>query len=196
MSASKQLRLSLVAPSGSGKSTVARILKDGFEAAGLQVTILKLATPLYDLQTSFYKACGVQLAVGRQDPQLLESIATHLRRIEPQVLVQAFSKRLQAVDDQIVLNDDLRDDLVDWPWMRANGFVVVRVNAGIAIRRKRLGLRGDLSVVEHSPLDAQIERIQSDYIVTNEGSMSELQTNVYALMRSLLSRSPLGSSRA
>ncbi len=190
MSVPRQLRLSLVAPSGSGKSTVAGMLKDGFEAAGLRVTILKLAAPLYELQSSFYRVCGVPLAAGQQDPQLLENIATHLRRIEPQALVRSFAQRLLATKAEVVLNDDLRDDEVDWPWMRANRFSVVRVQAHQAVRRGRLGLRGDLSFVENSPLDAQIERIRPDHVVTNDGSLQQLQENVDILARTLLLDSP------
>ena len=182
----RQLRVSLIAPSGAGKSTVAGLLKSAFESSGRSVQILKLAAPLYQLQAGFYRECGVDLAAGRQDQHLLEVIATEMRRIAPQSLVRHFGERLASADADVVLNDDLRDDQTDWPWLRHNGFTVVRVVAGAALRNQRLQGRGDLTLVKDSPLNAQIARIREDCTETNEGSLDALRAQVQALASSLL----------
>jgi hypothetical protein len=190
----KQLRISLIAPSGAGKSTVAGLLKSVFESSGRSVQILKLAAPLYQLQAGFYRECGVDLTAGLQDQHLLEVIATEMRRITPQSLVLNFGERLASANADVVLNDDLRDDQTDWPWMRHNGFTVVRVVAGAALRNQRLQSRGDLTLVKESPLNAQIARICEDCTVTNEGSLDALRAQVQALAASLLQ--PTGTATA
>lgn len=182
----RQLRVSLIAPSGAGKSTVAGLLKSAFELSGRTVQILKLAAPLYQLQAGFYRECGVELAAGQQDQHLLEVIATEMRRIAPQSLVRHFGERLANANADVVLNDDLRDDQTDWPWLQRNGFTVVRVVAGAALRNQRLQGRGDLTLVKDSPLNAQIARIREDCTVTNEGSLDALRAQVEALAVSLL----------
>lgn len=189
----RQLRISLIAPSGAGKSTVASLLKSALERSGLTVQILKLATPLYQLQSGFYRECGVPLMEGQQDQHLLEVIAAEMRRIAPESLVRRFGERLAHSDADVVLNDDLRDDQTDWPWLQRNGFVVVRVIAGAASRHHRLQGRGDLTLVKDSPLDAQIARIHADHTVTNEGSLDALRVEVEALAASL-SRSAVAAA--
>jgi len=182
----KQLRISLIAPSGAGKSTVAGLLESAFEQSGRTVQILKLAAPLYQLQAGFYRECGVALKTGQQDQHLLEVIATEMRRIAPQSLVRHFGERLAGNSADVVINDDLRDDQTDWPWLQRNGFTVVRVAAGAALRNQRLQARGDLSLVQNSPLNAQIARIREDHTVTNEGSLGALRVQVEALAVALL----------
>lgn len=190
----KQLRISLVAPSGAGKSTVASLLKSAFEQSGLSVQILKLAAPLYQLQAGFYRECGMELTAGQQDQHLLELIATEMRRIAPQSLVRHFGERLAGTDADVVLNDDLRDDQTDWPWLQRNGFTVVRVLAGAVLRNERLQGRGDLTLVKDSSLNAQISRIREARTVTNEGSLDTLRVQVEALAASLL-QPPVAAAR-
>jgi dephospho-CoA kinase len=184
------LRISLVAPSGTGKSTVAKLMKAAFERAGRSVAVLKLAAPLYELQTKFYRQSGVSLGADQQDQRLLEIIATEMRRISPTALVDNFALRLARLTHDVVINDDLRDDKTDWPWMRQNGFVVVRVQADDSLRNLRLHSRGDLTLVTDSPLTSQIARIKAQYQLNNNGSMEALIGKVDDLVATLLQALP------
>ena len=190
-----QLRVSLIAPSGAGKSTVAGLLKSAFEQSGRTVQILKLAEPLYQLQTGFYRECGIELVAGQQDQHLLEVIATEMRRIAPLSLVNHFGARLASTTADVVINDDLRDDKTDWPWLRRNNFTVIRVVAGANLRKERLSGRGDLTLVQNSPLNAQIANIREDHKVTNEGSLDDLRAQVEAQVVSLLLHSTVTTKR-
>lgn len=181
----KQQRISLVAPSGTGKSTVAGMMRDIFERSGRTVEILKLAAPLYQLQADVYRECGVIMRPNQQDQHLLEVIATEMRRISSESLVHNFSNRLAATDCDIVLNDDLRDNQTDWPWLKKNGFTVIRVIADKSLCNKRLQSRGDLTLVNNSPLNVQISRIKEDYTLINDGSLDMLYAQVEALVASL-----------
>lgn len=185
----EQLRLALVAPSGSGKSTAAALMKAAFERHGKRVQIHKLAQPLYRLQECVYLECGLAVEPGRQDQTLLEALATHMRRIDPLSLVRHLEGRLKGSSADVVLNDDLRDDVTDWPWMRAAGFHVIRVEASPAVREQRLRSRGDLSVVHASALDAQLDKIEADTALPNQGRMEQLEAAVDALVVHLLRHS-------
>ncbi|KPY84587.1 dephospho-CoA kinase [Pseudomonas syringae pv. tagetis] len=178
-----QLRLALVAPSGSGKSTTARLLREYFEAAGLSVELVKLAQPLYELQGMFYEQAGVEVTSGSQNQRLLECIARELRDLGSQSLVTNFARRLTRSCAQVVINDDLRDDTVDWPYLQTQGFQVIKVLADSSVRQARLGQRGDISVVENSALDLQMRRIEADYVLPNSGSLEQLRRRVAVVAR-------------
>ncbi|MBN3467592.1 dephospho-CoA kinase [Pseudomonas savastanoi pv. phaseolicola] len=183
MNHATQLRLALVAPSGSGKSTTAQLLREHFEEAGLSVEVIKLAQPLYELQDMFYEQAGVELASGSQNQRLLECIARELRVLDGQSLVKNFARRLMQSRAQVVINDDLRDDTVDWPYLYEQGFQVIKVLADSSLRQLRLGLRGDISVVENSALDLQMRRIDADYVLPNSGSLAQLKQRVAVVGR-------------
>ncbi|ALU60657.1 dephospho-CoA kinase [Pseudomonas syringae] len=183
MNHANQLRLALVAPSGSGKSTTAELLREYFETAGLSVEVIKLAQPLYELQGMFYAQAGVQVASGSQNQRLLECIARELRDLDSQSLVTNFARRLARSCAQVVINDDLRDDTVDWPYLQAQGFQVIKVLADSSVRQTRLGQRGDISVVENSALDLQMRRIEADYVLPNSGSLEQLKQRVAVVAR-------------
>nr|WP_311138718.1 dephospho-CoA kinase [Pseudomonas amygdali] len=172
-----------MAPSGSGKSTTAQLLREHFEEAGLSVEVIKLAQPLYELQGMFYEQAGVELASGSQNQRLLECIARELRVLDGQSLVKNFARRLLQSRAQVVINDDLRDDTVDWPYLYEQGFQVIKVLADSSLRQLRLGLRGDISVVENSALDLQMRRIDADYVLPNSGSLAQLKQRVAVVGR-------------
>ncbi|WP_186102582.1 dephospho-CoA kinase [Burkholderia gladioli] len=186
MSKQSGLRIALVAPSGSGKSTTAGLLREAFEAADRQVAILKLAAPLYSLQRAFYDAACHDMRDGTQDQHLLEHIATELRRIDRQSLVKNFAQRIERCEADVIINDDLRDDVTDWPYLRQQGFSIIKIVTAPAVRASRLQGRDDVSIVENSPLDIQMSRILADYVLPNNGSLDVLRTHVEALAGCLL----------
>ncbi|WP_321817247.1 MULTISPECIES: hypothetical protein [unclassified Paraburkholderia] len=186
MSKQPRLRIALVAPSGSGKSTTAGLLREAFEAAGKQVAILKLAAPLYSLQRAFYDAACHDMREGTQDQHLLEHIATQLRRIDSHSIVKNFAQRLDRCEADVIINDDLRDDVTDWPYLRQKQFAIVKIATAPAVRASRLHGRNDVSIVENSALDVQMSRIHADYVLPNNGSLDGLKTHVEALAGCLL----------
>lgn len=180
------LCLCLVAPSGSGKSTTAQLIRNWLLARRHSVEVVKLAEPLYRIQAMFYAEAGIALTPETQDQKLLESVATHLRTIHARALADGFLRRLAASRADVVINDDLRDDRIDWPALREAGFRVVKVAARAEVRAQRLAERNDLSVVKDSPLDLQMARIEADYVLTNNGSLGALEAQVDGLCRLLV----------
>jgi dephospho-CoA kinase len=174
------LRLAVVGLSGCGKSTTAGLIERFADDHGLSHAVVKLARPLYQLQSAVYRAAGVDLAPGAQDQVLLEQLAGTLRRIRPDALVADFLQRLSAVDADVVVNDDLRDPDVDAVALRAHGFRVLRVTADPPVRAARLAGRGDLSRADGST--ARLDLIPADAVLDNSGSLDALNESLRRLL--------------
>ena len=180
-----QIRLALVGPSGAGKSTTAQMMQEGLMRRGLSSSVHKLAKPLYDLKHLYYQAAGREVAYDAQDHPLMEQIARNLRELSPTSLVDNLSARLDECEDDFIINDDLRDDQVDWPALARNRFRIVRVYAPRECLQERLTVRGDLRMIEDSPLDAQQRRIRSEYVLTNLAGREQLGLQVDTLLERL-----------
>ncbi|RMV71056.1 hypothetical protein ALP05_200195 [Pseudomonas caricapapayae] len=187
------IKLSLVAPSGSGKSTAAEHLCEYFSHRGLKVQVIKLAAPLYRLQEHFYSEACTALNPGAQDQKLLELVAGQLRLIDPFALVKAFELELEKTGADVVINDDLRDDQIDWPYLREKGFKVIKIVTNPLSRKQRLESREDISVIHESALDLQIERIQPDFTLANDSTPDAFRHQIRELAKCLMSSLPAGS---
>lgn len=156
--------------SGSGKSTSAHIVKEYFEGRGLRVEVLKLSEPLYELQREFYSQAGRAIHYYDQDQPLLELIADRLRLINSTSLVDHFMGRLNQSEADVILNDDLRDPFIDYPSLKEQGFIFLRIRCSEELRLDRLVGRSNKSTVLHSKSTADIEMIRPDYEIWNEHS--------------------------
>jgi dephospho-CoA kinase len=179
-----KLRLAIIGLSGSGKSTTAGLVKRFVENEGLSYAVVKLATPLYELQREVYGRAGVQLAPGEQDQVLMEHLAESLRRIRPDSLAADFLARLAETDADVVVNDDLRDPHVDAPALRGNGFRVLRVVADPPVRAARLTERADRTRADRST--TELDLIEPDVVIDNSGGLDALRESVHGLLRSWL----------
>lgn len=186
----RQLRLALVAPSGSGKSTVAHMLKTAFERKGLDVEVLKLAHPLYRLQAKYYEEAGLKISGKAQDQLLLQSIASNLRALDPKSLVNNFNVRLGSCHASVVINDDLRDDRVDYPFLRELEFSTIKIVVDPKLREQRLALRGDVKLSAAETLNEQMRRIPGDLVLTNNGDLDVLSVQIEAAAECLIKAAP------
>lgn len=167
------LRLSVIGLTGSGKSTFASLVEEEAARLGRSHARVKLAEPLYHLQRRVYEAAGVPLAPGAQDQELMEALATALRRINARSLVDDFRRRLAATAADVVVNDDLRDPHVDAVVLRREGFRIVRVRAEEPLRQARLAGRADLTRAERST--GELELIEPDVSVDNNDDLAALR---------------------
>ena len=183
----RRVCIALVAPSGSGKSTTAGFVLDRCRALGVAAAVVKLAQPLYDVQSCIYRACGVAIEPGAQNQALLETVASLMRAIDARSLVNAFFRALDATDAQVVVNDDLRDPEVDWPALRAAGFRAVRIVASGPVVAQRLARRADLHTQRNSAVDARAGAIEADFTLENHGdSLAEYRRTVDRFVDELL----------
>lgn len=187
-------RLALFGLPGSGKSTTAIFLDEAVRSAGAVGVRLKLAEPLYGLQSEVYEICGRPLPDPyRQDGKLLAMLGQHLRRINPTVLTDDFRRRLQhrvrglPEDAQvIVICDDMRP--VDAAAMHEMGFEMTHVLCTQQISSRRIIDRGDLAVEDGvQPLEAGIPLLSADHVIKNDGDIEDLIRNVEEFVKELLS---------
>jgi cytidine deaminase len=183
----KQLKIAFVGPSGSGKSTTASFFRDFVEENALDCAVLKLAEPLYRVQAMIYKEAGQPIDYRSQDQTLLEMIAKKMRAIDKEALINNLRGRLKTCNADVIINDDLRDDITDWPAMIENDFQIVRIWTEPQVRRQRLAGRQDLDAIMDSALDEQVTRIRPNFVVTNNSDQNSLKYQVHALARQLCS---------
>lgn len=175
------LRLALVGLTGTGKSTLVGELRTRLARQGETVAVLKLAAPLYRLQTAVYAEAGVPLSDGQQDQELLADLAAHLRRIHAHALVEAFLTKLaEQPEDVVVLNDDLRDP-GDADRLRQAGFLLVRLTCPELVRRQRLAHRDDVTILdEPARLGPAMDHITVDRTVDTTAPAAELADRILA----------------
>jgi hypothetical protein len=157
------LKLALYGLAGSGKSTVARALEYALTQTGLTVQVIKLAEPLYRIQSQIYEMASKDIGKWEHDNELLRTMATQFRRINPDYLVDDFLSRAANSVADVVINDDLRDTEVDYPRLHANGFRFLCVECDDSVRQQRLKTRGDRNVVADSISTWGYDRITPDY---------------------------------
>jgi cytidylate kinase len=186
---SKRALISLVAPSGSGKSTVAQMIEARAATYGLQCAVVKLAAPLYELQTQIYRLARVPISKGAQNHSILENCADQLRALNPNCIVTDFLERVENSTAQVIVNDDLRDPVTDWPRLREVGFKAIRIVAARQTRAVRMRARNDLLTLVDSKLDGPLATIQVDEELVNDGAdLDELRARVDDLADRLLRR--------
>ncbi|MFJ5220140.1 AAA family ATPase [Streptomyces sp. NPDC088354] len=174
---------------GAGKSTLAGLLTQELTLAGADVLTLKVGAPLYELQAVVHAMAGRPLLDGTdQDGQLLNALGTHLRRINPDALTEAFTLRVRQAEDTrpdaVLVCDDLRAPDVDA--VTGLGFVLVEVTAPDAVRLERKRGRADLSAGdERHPTEAPVAAAAWRR-VDNAGSLDSLRERAAELAKEVL----------
>lgn len=186
-------RLALFGTSGAGKSTCSRLLEEICVEHGRAFARVRLAEPLYECQALIYAIAGRPLSDRyQQDGTLLNFLGSHLRTINPTVLTDSFTQRVDSLiaDDTkrkgplLVLCDDMR--AADASHLRGIGFVFARVEADPELCLHRRRIRGDTSLGSDThPTERGLDTIQSDYVIPNEGSLRDLRERLNELIREL-----------
>ncbi|MFD9688412.1 hypothetical protein ACFWXO_21960 [Kitasatospora sp. NPDC059088] len=172
------MRLALHGLPGAGKSTFSRLLAEEFALAGTPCLVLRLAEPLYQLQALVHRVAGRPMAdPAVQDGALLNDLAAHLRRINPDSLTGDFAHRVEQARQRhpgaVLLCDDMR--AADTAALVALDFRLVHVTAPDALRRERKARRGDLSAGrEDHPSEAPVT-VSSEHEVRNGAGLEELR---------------------
>lgn len=65
----------------------------------------------------------------------------------------------------MVINDDVRETTVDYPFLKKKGFIFIKVECEESLRVERLMERNDLDAVIHSKTTDSIDKIIPDYII-------------------------------
>lgn len=116
------LKICFLAPSGYGKTTATKILSEIYN-----VKNIKIGTPLYELQTDFYKKLGMNIG-DTQDGELLQFFGQKIRKEKPLYLLETFYSELNALNEnyEIIINDDCRPS--DYDYLKSLGFIFIKIN--------------------------------------------------------------------
>lgn len=178
------LRIALVGNTGVGKSTFVQILKKHFKSNFVKE--IRLAKPLYKVQSYIYKICKIQKQHGVQDGVLLNFLGEHMRYINQNVIEDHFIEQLQKVPNKakIIVCSDVRP--IDVEFIKKQNFVLINIQADEAIALKRRVKRGDLSLAnsKHSTEQA-IYGFQPDQIMVNNKSVEVFENEVLDLVNKL-----------
>ncbi|MBI5102395.1 MAG: hypothetical protein HZB33_11240 [Nitrospirae bacterium] len=111
-------KLALYGSPGAGKSTTTKILTELCAVKRMEIRRLRLADPLYECQSAIYKIAGKPLSsLYVQDGELLNFLGSHLRKINPSVLLDHFHKKLRdtmleldqlPTSNSLIVCDDMR----------------------------------------------------------------------------------------
>ena len=179
-------RIVFYGKSGVGKSTTCKNAIAYYEEKGNTVEVLKLAYPLYLLQKEFYDIAEIEIDFYEQNQKLIEIIATNLREIKPNSLIDNFNKRLSECNSEIIINDDLRDTKIDYPSMKKNGFIFIKIECDEELRIERLKKRNDLKTVVHSKTTDAIEKIAADFVINTSAEDKNVAKNkLYEILNTL-----------
>jgi cytidine deaminase len=152
----------------------------------MSVEIIKLAYPIYMLQEQFYIAANQPINPEDQDQILMENIASNLRRINSNSLVDSFDLRLKRSSADVIINDDVRDYEVDYKYMKENSFIFIRLVCDENVRIQRLNARNDISVVKKSSTTKDIDKFEPDIIIdTTATSPEQLKIRLCAELQKL-----------
>ena len=91
------IKICFLAPSGYGKDTASKIIESMFD-----VSVIKLARPLYELQRDFYNRLGIDIQ-DKQDGELLQFYGYKIRKESPDYLINTFYKEIN--EDGISYNE-------------------------------------------------------------------------------------------
>ena len=170
------VKLALYGLSGSGKSTSTLLIGQICSRRGIACDTVKIAEPLYRLQSHLYGLLGQPAPPGSQDQILLRALATQIRRIAPQFLADDFLHRVGRSTAVVVVNDDLKDTDVDYPRLAAAGFRFLRITCDEATRAGRLAARPDLTQAPETPRTWRFDRITPDWSIDNTADGTDTLT--------------------
>ena len=169
--------------SGCGKSTVGRMISEYYSSRNKKTEFIKLAYPLYQIQHIFYETAGKTIGFYEQDQVLLESIAGNLRKISNMALADNFLRRLKQSDGDVVINDDVRDYQFDYPALKKEGFLFIKVFCDEELRIRRLKERNDISVTLVSKTTRDIDKFSSDLAIdTNSSDLDKARTQLHRFL--------------
>jgi len=195
MTQNKPIRIALTGRMRSGKTTIADHLwlKHDFAkvsfASSLKLTADRLFSHLYE---PIYEDCpfsegGRTVKDYRKPRALLQELGQKMREIDEDVWIKQAEQDVKLAEawrgTAGVVIDDLRQPN-EYEWARANGFIIIRVEADEALRLKRAEQEGDSFSAEDMAHDTEqhVDGFSVDYTIVNDGDMNDLERQVDEIM--------------
>src|SRR5690625_4334128 len=191
-----------------GKSTVSEHLvhNHGFQPVSFGAELKSHADKLFAF-SDVYKSepivvddeqFGGTRTIGKRKPRrLLQDFGEKLRELDPNIWIGHAAEKVRLIELIAAANgeqariviDDLRQPN-EYEWARANGFIVIRVEASESLRLKRAERSGDSFSEEDLAHDTEkhVDIFAVDYTITNEGDLNDLKRQVEEMMSEIRSK--------
>lgn len=133
----------------------------------------------------------------RKPRALLQGVGQAMRALDPDVWVNATMRDIREHWHYAPYNGESEDIVItdlrqpnEYARLRAEGFVIIRVTCGEAIRRQRMHYAGDTfderDLTHETELHA--DGFAVDYEIENNGSLAELHAKVDAVMSEIMAK--------
>lgn len=165
------MKICFIAPSLYGKSTAAGIIQKHFKSQNI-----KIAKPLYDLQTYFYHFIEKEIG-DTQDGELLQFFGNKIRKENSTFLLDNFYQNVLNSKNNIITNDDCRPP--DYLFLKEMGFIFIKIKGF-----KRM--RDDyVKAAEKNKLEWQCD-LPYDYELDNTCTLEEYENNILNLLKEII----------
>lgn len=169
------LKIAITGEIRSGKDTVTDYLQDEIGGIG-----------------KLYFAEGIEDIIRRYFPEAYEGntkprwhfqeVGTYMREVNVDVWVNAVERKYKNLKDIGVKNficTDLRQ-FNEYDWLKANGFIVIKVETEAEIRIERMKASGDKFDAQSlvHPVELKIRSLKYDYLITNNTTLEDLYAQV------------------
>lgn len=195
MTQNKPLRIALTGRMRSGKSTIADHLwlNHDFAKVSFASSLKQLADRLFShLYEPIYEDCpfsegGRTVKEYRKPRALLQELGQKMREIDEDVWIKQAEQDVELAEawrsTAGVVIDDLRQPN-EYEWARANGFIIIRVEASEELRLRRAKQAGDSFSAEDMAHDTEqhADGFSVDYVITNDGDLDDLKRQVDEIM--------------
>lgn len=159
-----------LAPSGYGKSTCAKYIQNKYNGE-----IIKLATPLYEMQKYFYEK--INMKINSQDGELLQFLGNKVQKTNPEFLFKEFLKSYNKSESSLIINDDCRPH--NFNYLKNLGAVFIGIKGPSRIRPEDTSPHDLTNSLEWK------DNIPCDYIINNEGNLESLYIQLDSLLKEI-----------
>lgn len=191
------IRIAFTGKMRSGKTTAADYLwmKYDFKTLSFGQPIKRIAEEYFaHLYEPIYSSENGKSIAGYKKPRkLLQQIGQLFRQIDEDVWIKRAEQTMkyyeQYRDTRGIVIDDLRQPN-EYEWARANGFVIIRINAPDSLRIERAKAAGD--DFDEADLTHETERyidgFAVDYEIDNARSLEDLERQIDEIIAKIKSR--------
>lgn len=195
------IRIAITGKMRSGKTTAAKYLWTNYDFKILSFgePIKRIADEYFKhLYEPIYENCpfsdnGKSIAGYKKPRKLLQQIGQLFRQIDEDVWIKRAEQTMkyyeQYRDTRGIVIDDLRQPN-EYEWARANGFVIIRINAPDSLRIERAKAAGDdfdINDLTHET-ERHIDGFAVDYEIDNAHSLEELERQIDEIIAKIKTR--------
>src|SRR5690625_832560 len=200
----KPLRIAITGKLRSGKSAIARALEYhyGFHILSFGDALKRVADKLFEgsphyqfepIEINCPFSEGGKTTAGYCKPRkLYQDVGSALRALDENVWVRQVEKSMRVwenmKDVKGIVIDDLRQPN-EYEWAKANGFIIIRVNASDEVRLARARKAGDVFSEEdlRHETESHVDKFVVDYEIQNDiDNKAELNRKVDEIMGEIL----------